>query len=214
MKPVTLPGIEEYVTAHTTPDSQAMVDLARRTHEQLIDPQMMSGPVQGRFLELLVRAVRPRRILEIGTFSGYAAATMAAALGDGAAIDTCEIDPRHADLARRHIETLGFADRVTVHEGPAAATVERLAGPFDLVWLDADKQGYRDYLEAVLPKLAPNGLILADNTLWNGDVLDTDAVDADTVALQDFNDAVVEDTRLRCTLLTIRDGVTMIGHAR
>ncbi|GAA1714188.1 O-methyltransferase [Fodinicola feengrottensis] len=213
MKPVTLPGIEDYVAAHTTPDAPHLVELAAQAHEALVDPQMMSGPVQGRFLELLVFAMRPRLVLEIGTFSGYSALSMAPALPPGGRIVTCELNPEHATFARKRIAENGFADRITVEEGPALDTVRSLDGPFDLAFIDANKTGYPDYLEAVLEKLSPNGLMLADNTLWNGDVLNADSADPDTHALRSFNAAVAADPRLRCTLLTVRDGLTVIRRA-
>ena len=132
---------------------------------------MMVGRQEGRFLELMVFASGAARVLEIGTFTGFSAIAMAAGLPPGGAIWTCEVDPHHAATARRHIAASPFADRITVLEGPALDTVAGLPGPFDLVFIDADKPGYDAYFEAVLPKLSAHGVILADNTLQGGAVL-------------------------------------------
>lgn len=210
MKPVTLPGIEEYAESHTTPDHGTLVQLAAETNDALTDPQMMSGRVQGQFLQMLVHALRPRLVVEVGTFSGYAALAMAEVLPPEGRIVTCEIDARHAEFARRHIAASPHAGRITVAEGPAADTLRKLDGPFDFVFIDADKGGYLEYYELALEKLAPRGLIAADNALWNGDVLNADSPDPDTQALREFNDVVARDPRVACVLLTIRDGLVLI----
>jgi caffeoyl-CoA O-methyltransferase len=213
VKPVTLPGIDEYAELHTTPDTDRLVELAAETYRALADPQMMSGPVQGRFLQMLVHALRPRLVVEIGTFCGYASLSMAEVLPPDGRIITCEINPKHAELARRHIALSPYHDRITVELGPALDTLRRLDGPFDLVFIDADKVSYVDYYEAALAKLAPHGLIAADNALWNGEVLDPDSPDPDAQALRAFNDAVAHDPRISCVLVTIRDGITLIRPA-
>jgi caffeoyl-CoA O-methyltransferase len=213
MKPVTLPGIDEYAEHHTTPDPDHLVELAEETYAVLADPQMMSGPVQARFLQMLVHALRPRLVVEVGTFCGYASLSMAEALPTQGRIVTCEINPKHAELARRHIASGPYADRITVELGPALDTLRRLDGPFDFVFIDADKASYLDYYEAALAKLSPNGIIAADNSLWNGEVLDSDSPDPDTHALRAFNDTVAGDPRVSCVLVTIRDGMTLIRWA-
>jgi predicted O-methyltransferase YrrM len=213
MKPVTLPGVEEYAENHTTPDRKPLIRLAAETNDSLTDPQMMSGRVQGRFLQMLVHAVRPRLVVEVGTFSGYAALSMAEVLPPEGRIVTCEIDPRHAEFARRHIAASPYADRITVELGPAADTLRKLDGPFDFVFIDADKTSYLEYYELALEKLAPGGLIAADNALWNGDVLNSDSPDPDTQALRKFNDTVSSDPRVACVLVTIRDGLMLIRRA-
>jgi caffeoyl-CoA O-methyltransferase len=135
---------------------------------------------------------------------------MAAGLGAEGKIDTCEVDPHHAATARENIAASPYADRITVHEGPALETVHRLPGPFDLVFIDADKTGYDAYFEAVLPKLSGHGVILADNTLFHGEVLSEKSSDPSALALREFNDKVASDPRVVCSLTTIRDGVTVI----
>src|SRR5687768_11289027 len=131
---------------------------------------MLTGEIEGRFLEFLVFLAQPRVVLEIGTYSGYSALSMAAALPAGARLITCELDPERAAFAGRHIADAGFGDRIEIREGPALDTIAGLDGPFDVVFIDADKPSYRDYYEATLPKLSPRGLIVVDNVLWSGRV--------------------------------------------
>ena len=213
MVPIVDPGVGGYAEAHTTPADPALADLARETQESLAFPQMLTGTVEGRFLQALVWAAQPEVVLELGTFSGYSALSMAAALGPGGRVITCEVAPEHAEFARRHVERSPFADRVEIRVGPALETVGQLPGPFDLVFIDADKGGYVDYYEAVLPKLAARGLIVADNTLWSGRVADSAEEDESTLALRRFNDHVLADPRVVCVQLTVRDGVTLIRRA-
>jgi caffeoyl-CoA O-methyltransferase len=187
--------------------------LAEETRATLPSPAMLTGRIEGRFLQTLVFALGARRILELGTYSGYSSISMAAALPDGGRIDTCEVEERHAEVARRYIDEAGLGDRITVHVGPALETVERLPGPFDLVFIDADKDNYVNYYEAVLPKLAERGLIAADNTLWSGRVLDESDDSDGTRAIVAFNEHVHADARVVSVQLTVRDGVTLIRRA-
>jgi caffeoyl-CoA O-methyltransferase len=209
------PAIEQYAAEHTTAPVAALAALASETQATLRSPQMLTGPVEGRLLEMLVFASRPQLVLELGTYSGYSALSMAAALDPGARLITCEVDAEHAEFARRHIEASPHGERIELRVGPALQTLAGLDGPFDLVFIDADKSSYRDYYEAVLPKLAARGLIVVDNTLWSGRVLRADERDAteDTRALAAFNDHVVVDPRVVCVMLTVRDGITLIRHA-
>jgi caffeoyl-CoA O-methyltransferase len=202
--------IEEYAAGHTTPPTDVLARLAEEARATLRAPQMLTGTIEGRFLELLVYGTGARRVLEIGTYSGYSAISMAAGLPPGGRIDTCEVEERHAAVARRYIEEAGYADRITVHVGPALETLERLDGPFDLVFIDADKENYVNYYEAVLPKLADRGLIAADNTLWSGRVLEPGSAEEGTRAIAAFNEHVRSDSRVVSVMLTVRDGVTLI----
>jgi caffeoyl-CoA O-methyltransferase len=195
--------IERYAEQQTTPAAPLLEELAAETRATLECPQMLTGPVEGRFLEFMVWALRAERALEIGTYSGYSALSMAAGLPDGGHIHTCELDEERAAVALRYIERAGLADRITVHLGPAAETVERLDGPWDFVFIDADKEGYVGYYEAVMPKLSEHGIIAADNTLRGGRVLEGDIMHA-------FNEHVRSDPRVAEVLLTVRDGVTLI----
>jgi caffeoyl-CoA O-methyltransferase len=201
--------IERYAEEHTTPPVELLAALAAETHATLESPQMLTGAIEGRLLELLVFASGARRVLELGTYSGYSALSMAAGLPEGGRIDTCEIDPVHAEVARRYIARSPHADRIRVHVGPAIDTIARLEGSFDLVFLDADKTSYLAYYEAVLPRLSARGLIVVDNTLWSGRVLDPDD-SPETRAIVAFNRHVRDDRRVVAVQLTIRDGITLI----
>jgi caffeoyl-CoA O-methyltransferase len=198
-------SIERYAEEHTTSPDPLLAELEAETRATLALPEMLAGPVQGRFLELLVHACGAQRVLEIGTYSGYSALSMAAGLAPGGRIDTCEIDEQRAEVARRYIARSPHADRITVHLGPAIETIARLEGEFDFVFIDADKTGYIDYYEAALPRLSERGLIAADNTLSGGR-----AVDGSRPEIVAFNEHVASDDRVICVLLTVRDGVTLI----
>ena len=205
--------IDAYAAEHTTPSTDLLARLAKETRETLDAPQMLTGTVEGRFLEFLVYATQARRVLEFGTYSGYSSISMAAALPPAGHIDTCEIEEKHAAVAQRYIDEAGYADRITIHLGPAVETAERLEGEFDFVFIDADKPNYVNYYEAVLPRLSERGLIAADNTLWSGRVLDESDDSDGTTAIRAFNEHVRSDDRVVSVMLTVRDGVTLIRRA-
>jgi caffeoyl-CoA O-methyltransferase len=205
--------IEAYAEAHTSAHGELLKRLAEETRATLERPQMLTGTIEGRFLEFLVYAIGARRILEIGTYSGYSAVSMAAALPEEGRIFTCEVDETHAEVARRYIAEAGFADRIAVHVGPALDTIGELEGQFDFVFIDADKENYVNYYEAVLPRLTERGMIAADNTLWSGRVLDESDQSEGTVAIRAFNEHVRDDPRAVSVMLTVRDGVTLIRQA-
>ena len=213
MPDIVDPALEAYAEAHTTAPPAYLEALAEETRATLRSPHMMVGRLEGRFLELLVFASGATSVLEIGTFGGYSALAMAAGLAPGGRIVTCEISSEHAAFARRHIAASPYADRIEVREGPAIDTIATLDGPFDLVFLDADKSSYLAYYEAVLPKLAPRGILAADNTLWSGRILDPSDTSEDTVALRAFNDFVATDPRVVAVQTTVRDGVTLVRRA-
>jgi len=213
MSDVVPDAIDDYAAAHTTRPTELLARLAEETRATLDAPQMLTGTVEGRFLEFLVYATGARRVLEFGTFSGYSSISMAAALPAGGHIDTCEIDEKHAAVAQRYIDEAGYSDRISIHLGPAMETVERLEGDFDFVFIDADKGNYVNYYEAVLPRLSERGLIAADNTLWSGRVLDEDDESEGTVAIRAFNEHVRADERVVSVMLTVRDGITLIRRA-
>jgi predicted O-methyltransferase YrrM len=204
-------AIEAYAEAHTTPLAELFERLAEETRERMESPQMMVGPVEGRFLEALVRLARPQVVLELGTFTGYSSICMASALPPDGRLITCEVNDEAVEIARRYAAEAGVIDRIEYMPGPALETLQRLDGPFDLVFVDADKSGYVDYYEAVLPKLAPGGAILADNTLSSGQVLDDDP-DGTAAAIVRFNEHVRADDRVVAVMLTVRDGITLIRH--
>jgi caffeoyl-CoA O-methyltransferase len=210
---IVRPEIDRYAEEHTTPAPPLLNELAEETRATLECPLMLTGPVEGRFLQTLVFAAGARRVLEIGTYSGYASLSMAEALPPDGHVDTCELREEHAEVARRYIARSPYPDRITVHVGPALAAVERLDGPWDLVFVDADKTGYDAYYEAVLPKLAPRGLIVFDNTLQSGRVVDEPDAGESTRAIVALNDKLRDDPRVTCVLLTVRDGVTLVRRA-
>ena len=169
---------------------------------------MLTGPVQGRFLELLVHASGAKRMLEIGTYTGYSALSMAAALPEDGRIDTLEIEPKHAEVAQRYFDRSPHGSKITLHLGPAIETIEKLEGEFDFVFIDADKASQDAYYEAVLPRLSARGLIAIDNTLWSGNVLDPQ--DERTKWIAALNDKIAADEPRRRRQLTVRDGITLI----
>jgi caffeoyl-CoA O-methyltransferase len=202
--------IDGYAEAHTTAPPELLAKLAKETRETLASPQMLTGVVEGRLLELLVYALKPQRVLELGTYSGYSALSMAAGLPDGGHIDTCEVDERHAEVARRYIGRSPYSERITVHVGPALETIERLDGEFDFVFVDADKENYGNYYEALLPRLAASGLMAFDNTLWSGRILDSDDDSETTRSIVELNDRIAHDERVVAVMLTVRDGITLL----
>jgi caffeoyl-CoA O-methyltransferase len=205
------PGVEDYAVAASSPHplDGLFERLAAETRERMTAPQMMVGPLEGRFLELLVRLTRARRVLELGTFTGWSSIAMASALPEGGTVVTCDVDPEAHEIARRYAEEAGVADRIDYRLGPGIETMRSLEGPFDLVFIDADKEGYADYYDAALPLLADDGLIVADNVLWSGRVAEDDP-DERTRTIMAFNDHVRKDERVAAVMLTVRDGMTLI----
>ena len=209
------PELEAYVTAHTTREGPLFARLRADTLAQLSMPQMQVGPVEGALLRLIVGLIRPQTILEIGTFSGYSALAMAGALPDGGQLITCDIDPVATALARRYFTEAGLDHCITLHLAPALDTIAQLAAQrrrLDLVFIDADKSNYSRYWDAVLPLVPVGGLIIADNTLWSGKVLDPQ--DPSDHAIVAFNARVAADPRVEHVLLSVRDGVMLARKTR
>ena len=204
--------IESYVEANSTPPPELLRRLAEETRAELRSPQMLTGTVEGRLLEFLVFALRPQRVLELGTYSGYSSISMAAALPPGGHIDTCEVDETHAAVARRYQEEAGVADRITIHLGPALETIERLDGEYDLVFIDADKLTYPAYYEALVPRLSANGIMVLDNTLWSGRVADPPDT-PETEMFVELNARIAADPRVVAVMLTVRDGITLVRRS-
>jgi caffeoyl-CoA O-methyltransferase len=198
--------LEDYADAVTSPWGEQLQALEARARTELPYPSMISGPVVGRLLETLVFVVQPKLVLELGTYAGTSALMMAGALPEGGRIVTCELSDDHADWAQAGIDASPYADRIEIRRGPALATIAAIDEPIDLCFIDADKPGYVDYYEAVLPKLSQRGVIAADNTLRGGQVLEGDVMD-------EFNRHVAADPRTVQVLLTVRDGVTLIRRA-
>ena len=208
MSDLVRPDIDAYAAAHTTPLPEWWNAIGAEAAQALPYPAMLSGHVVGQLLATLVAAVQARLVVEIGTYAGTSALAMAGALAPGGRIVSLELEDRHADFAQRHIDASPYADRIEIRRGPALPALAGLDGPFDLVFIDADKTGYPDYYEAALPKLAPHGLIVADNTLRDGDVLDPH--DEGSRVMAALNDRWAADARVVATQLTVRDGVTII----
>jgi caffeoyl-CoA O-methyltransferase len=208
------PRIENYAAARTTPEPDHFAGLAEDTRASTDAPTMMVGTLEGRLLAALVAMKQPQRVLEIGTFTGYSALSMAEALPPGGRIVSLDISEKHVAIARRHIAATPYADRIEIRVGPALETVEQVDGPLDLVFIDADKENYRAYYDAVLPKLADDGVIIVDNVLWSGRLLDPDDTSSATQAIREFNDYVLSDDRVDVVMLTVRDGVSLIRRHR
>jgi caffeoyl-CoA O-methyltransferase len=203
--------VEKYAEEHTTPVPSLFERLAAETVEKSTAPQMMVGLLEGRFLELLVRQTKAKNVLELGTFTGWSSISMAMGLVEGGRITTCDISEETTVIARHYAEEAGVADRIDYRIGPALETIASLDGPFDLVFIDADKPNYINYYEAVFPKLADDGLVVADNVLWSGRVADPPNQEESTLAIRAFNDHVMADDRVVCVMLTVRDGMLLIG---
>ena len=205
--------VEEYAAVHTTPIAELFERLADETRAKTTAPQMMVGRIEGQFLARLVRLSGAKRILELGTFTGYSSISMASELPADGQVITCDVDPDATAIARRYMDESGFGDKIEIRLGPALETIESLEGPFDLVFIDADKPNYKAYYEAVLPLLAENGLLIADNVLWSGRVVE-EGGDESTLAIKDFNEHVAVDERVVSVMLTVRDGMTLVQKRR
>ena len=208
------PELEEYATAHSSPEPPHLAALAERTRTELGGRSlMMVGHLEGALLAALAASTGARSVLEIGTFTGYSALWMASALPPDGRIVTCEVDERHAAIARDAFAGHADGKKIDLRLGPALDTIASLDGPFDLVFVDADKSSYDAYYEAVLPKLSPRGLIALDNVLWRGEVLAASSDDADTAALIALNDKIRDDRRVVAVMLPVRDGITLVRRA-
>ena len=207
------PPVEAYAEAHSSPNGELFERLAAETREKSDAPQMMVGLLEGRFLGTLVRSLRANLILELGTFTGYSSISMALALPPDGRLITCDVNEETTAIARRYAGEAGVVDRIDYRTGPALESVASLEGEFDLIFIDADKPNYVNYYEATLPLLAPNGLMILDNTLWSGRVADPNEDDENTRAIRAVNDRVNEDPRVENVLLTVRDGMNLVWRA-
>lgn len=206
-------ALDDYIRAHTTPERPELYRLWRATNTQLVRGRMASGHVQGQLLRMLVGMVRPRRILEVGTFSGYSALAMAAALPPGGELYTFEVNDEMEDFARGWFDASPYGSRIRFTVGDALTLVPALGLDFDFVFIDGDKRQYADYYVMAKHHLAPGGYIVADNTLWDGHVVDPAYDrDAQTQGIRRFNDVVVADSEVECVILPLRDGLTLIHH--
>jgi caffeoyl-CoA O-methyltransferase len=200
--------IEEYAINKTEPTSKLLQELVSETHEKTTLPQMLTGPIEGRFLKLIVQIIQAKRILEIGTFTGYSALSMAEGLPDTGELITLDIDPDVIAIARKYFERSEHGHKIRIMQGQALETIKKLAGNFDLVFIDADKENYSNYYEAALPLIRSGGVVIIDNVLWGGKVLSPK--DASDKAIVAVNDLVSKDNRVDRVLLPIRDGIFLI----
>ena len=211
--------LNEYIEQHSSPESEVLQRITRSTHLEVINPRMLSGHVQGRVLSMISQMIHPERILELGTFTGYSALCLAEGLTDNGTLITIEHNDEMEDAIRRNLALSPLGEKIELVIGDAKEELRRLderreakgAVLFDLAFIDADKKEYSDYLDLVLPLMRPSGWILADNTLWDGHIIDP-AYDKDkqTLALRAFNDKVAADNRLEKVILPLRDGLTII----
>lgn len=201
--------LENYINQHSSAPSALLQELERDTHLRCLMPQMCSGHQQGRLLALLSKMLRPNRILEIGTFTGYSALCLAEGLTDGGHLHSIDNNAEIMDMAQSYVDRSPYREQITLHEGPGLDWIQRLDQPWDLVFIDADKENYPRYLEALLPKLQVGAIILADNVLWSGKIADPEADDDETKALRSYNRMVMENPRLEAMILSVRDGISL-----
>ena len=203
--------LEDYILSHIDKEGESLHKLDRETHLFHLRPRMCSGHLQGRLLKMIVRMIRPKNILELGTFTGYSALSMAEGMDGDGELHTVEIDDELEDFIREHLEKSPYVDRIHLHIGDALEIVPQLGLTFDLVFIDADKRRYDDYYNMVFDHVAHGGFILADNTLWDGKVVDYGKkLDAQTAGILRFNDLVAADPRVEKVILPLRDGLTII----
>jgi len=200
--------IENYAYDHTEIEDDLLWRLELETYEQLEIPQMLTGRIEGRLLKMLAQLLEARRIVEIGTFGGYSAISMAEALPEDGYLVTCEVDPVAVQFAKRFFDESPHGRKVVLKEGPALDTLKKLSGFFDMAFIDADKENYLNYYEALLPIMRSGGLIVVDNVLWSGRVLNPQ--ETSDHAIHRFNQRVTHDHRVEKVMLTIRDGVSLL----
>jgi len=203
--------IEEYLEKYTSPENKVMYELNRETHLKTYYPNMLSGAVQGKFLEMISLMIKPKRVLEIGTFTAYSAIALAKGLAEGGKLFTIEVNEEMESFIRKYIKKAGMDKKIELMMGNALEIIPELKDAFDLVFIDADKENYLDYYELAFTKLKTGGIILADNVLWNGKVLEDDAKsDKETMGIKAFNEHVKNDDRVEQVMLSVRDGLMLV----
>ena len=204
-------NLEEYITAHSDAEPEYLAKLNRITHLRMINPRMLSGHFQGRVLTMFCHMIQPKVALELGTFTGYSAICLAEGMPQDGILHTIDYDDELENFLKGVFEASGQGHKIKLHIGDALALIEKMNEIFDLVFIDADKEEYMAYYEAILPKVRPGGYLLVDNTLWDGKVLKTvDPKDKETIAIMKFNEFIAKDTRIEKVLLPVRDGLTLI----
>jgi predicted O-methyltransferase YrrM len=203
--------LDQYILEHTSPEDDFLKELDRETHLKVLRSRMLSGHLQGQILSMISCMIRPKYILELGTFTGYSALCLAKGLQDNGKLHTIEIDDELEAIARKYFEKSGMGSKIVQHIGDAREIISTLEPSFDLVFIDADKREYSEYYNLVFNRVSVGGFILADNILWNGKVVDPDeANDEQTRGILDFNELVNNDKRVKNVILPIRDGIMLI----
>lgn len=201
--------IEKYIDQHCSDESDALQQLNRKTQTDVLMPQMLSGKVQGQFLQLFSHAVQPNRVLEIGTYTGYSAICLAAGLQENGKLFTIDVNEELEEVVKTHVEKAGLQHKIIQIIGDATSEINNLNETFDIVFIDADKQNYSLYYDLVIDKVRTGGFILADNVLWSGKIID-EKKDKDTQKLAEFNDKVQQDNRVDNVIVSMRDGIMMM----
>lgn len=202
--------LNDYVLQHSSAEPEVLHRIMRRTGQRLVNPRMLSGHLQGRLLSMISHMVHPRLVLELGTFAGYSALCLAEGLAEGGKVISIEKNDELEDFIHENLSLSPLGEQVEVHIGSTAEVLPTLQGPFDLVFMDADKRLYMQDYEMLFPLVRPGGFILADNTLWDGHIIDPEYQDAQTQGLRTFNDFIARDARVEKVLLPLRDGLTLI----
>ena len=203
--------LEDYILDHIDEEGEQLSRLNRDAHVNLLRPRMLSGHLQGRILKMLVRMLQPKKILEIGTYTGYATLCLAEALQEGGKVHTIEIDDEMEDFIQKQFNQSESKDKIQLHIGDAMEIIPQLTTNFDMVFIDADKRLYCEYYDLIFNKVSSGGVIIADNTLWDGKVLeDPHPNDKQTIGIQLFNEKIKQDKRIEKVLLPLRDGLTVI----
>lgn len=209
------PELEQYIEAHSQREEPVLVELARATHLQVLRPRMLSGNLQGQLLRMLCRMIDARSVLEIGTYTGYAAISMAMGMGEDGVLHTIDVNDELEDFTREFIRKSGLEKRIVFHVGDALKIIPELKGMFDLVFIDADKREYPEYYRLVFDKVRVGGIIVADDVLWDGKVVtEGEKTDAQTRGILDFNDMVQADERVENLLLPVRHGLMLMRKTK
>ena len=211
METLTTPLIEEYCEAHTTEEGELLYRLYRETHLKAVKPRMISGHLQGRFLSMVSRMMQPKHVLEIGTYTGYSALCLAEGLATEGYLDTIEVDEEMEDIISKYIGLSKYKNKIRLHIGDARQLIPTFDCQWDLVFIDAEKRSNREFYEMLLPRMRKGGVMLIDNMLWSGKVVEQGGhPDLDTQAIMEFNDFVQQDERVSNVLLPLRDGIMMV----
>ena len=202
--------LDDYVVAHSQKEPELLQQLRRETYQKILQPRMLSGHYQGRLLSMLSKLINPKNILEIGTYTGYSALCLAEGMQSTGALHTIDINEELVDFQRKYFDKSAFAKSIIQHLGDATAVIPQLEGKFDLIFIDADKPNYPAYFDIIIDRLNPGGVILSDNVLWSGKVIEeVNPKDVSTLAVLEYNRLLAEDKRLETVLLPIRDGLTI-----